>query len=349
MAPATGTRRRVTGTASEAVADLGCEQPLDLESTLFSAQVFRWRRVGGWYQGVVCDNIVTLRRIAGGLQFAARPLRRGLHRAAAGRLPEPRHGLAASLRLHRLGLSPGVGHRPLPGHARAQAGPLGVPDVLHLHPRFQHPPHHRKHRVYLSGCSGVRWEPPVQRDMVSQRRRIWQPVASPGCRDLGLGYRAAYLAAAARTVAAGDVDLYALREAPYEVALEVLTSLYGVGDKVANCVLLFALDKPEAFPVDTHIAKRLREWYPACARLKPAEMRAWAQDCFGPYAGYANHYLFHDRRLERRRQRSFPVAKAQQKVSARRSLVSQPVQERLGVGTCGAQKSRRVRRKIAGG
>ncbi len=120
-------------------------------------------------------------------------------------------------------------------------------------------------------------------------------------RALGLGYRAAYLTSVARSIAAGDLDLYALRDAPYQAALDALLSLHGVGDKVANCVLLFALDKPAAFPVDTHVAQRLREWYPACARLKPVQMRAWAQDHFGPHAGYANHYLFHDRRLARDR------------------------------------------------
>ena len=120
-------------------------------------------------------------------------------------------------------------------------------------------------------------------------------------RALGLGYRAAFLSSVARSIAAGELDLLALRESPYEAALEALLSLHGVGDKVANCVLLFALDQPAAFPVDTHVAQRLREWYPACARLKPLQMRAWAQEHFGPHAGYANHYLFHDRRLARQR------------------------------------------------
>ena len=121
-------------------------------------------------------------------------------------------------------------------------------------------------------------------------------------RALGLGYRAAFLTSVARSIAAGNLDLYALREAPYAAALDALLSLHGVGDKVANCVLLFALEQPTAFPVDTHVAQRLREWYPACARLKPVQMRAWAQDHFGPHSGYANHYLFHDRRLARHRQ-----------------------------------------------
>jgi N-glycosylase/DNA lyase len=305
MAPATGTRRRVTGTASEAVADLGCEQPLDLESTLFSGQVFRWRRVGGWYQGVVCDNIVTLRRTAGGLQFAARP------DGAARIAPLLADYLSLDTDLHQVYGSIGSDCRLASAIARYRGMRVLRQDPWECLMCFICTPASNIPRITgniesicqafgrpLGDAGATRHGFPTPADLAAG--------SEPRLRDLGLGYRAAYLAAAARTVAAGDIDLYALREAPYEVALEVLTSLYGVGDKVANCVLLFALDKPKAFPVDTHIAKRLREWYPACARLKPAEMRAWAQDYFGPYAGYANHYLFHDRRLERQRQRSFP-------------------------------------------
>ena len=119
-------------------------------------------------------------------------------------------------------------------------------------------------------------------------------------RDLGLGYRAAYLVSTARRVAEGAVDLMALREASYDEALEALVSLDGVGDKVANCVLLMALDKPAAFPVDTHIDQRLREWYLDGPKPNRVKMRAWAQEYFGAHAGYANHYLFHDRRLQAR-------------------------------------------------
>jgi len=121
-------------------------------------------------------------------------------------------------------------------------------------------------------------------------------------RELGLGFHAKYVAAVADIVSNGDVDLFALREASYEDALCTLTQLPGVGDKVANCVLLFSLDKLEAFPVDVWIHRALEEWYPVHkTRDKKAsriDMRLWAQDYFGTYAGYANQYLFHRRRLQ---------------------------------------------------
>ena len=83
----------------------------------------------------------------------------------------------------------------------------------------------------------------------------------------------------------------------YEEALNILTTLTGVGDKVANCVLLFSLDKPEAFPVDTWIYKAIQKWYmQSKPKIPRTKLRPWAMDYFGKNAGWANHYLFHDLR-----------------------------------------------------
>ncbi|XP_056412659.1 N-glycosylase/DNA lyase isoform X2 [Hyla sarda] len=80
-------------------------------------------------------------------------------------------------------------------------------------------------------------------------------------RDLGFGYRAKFVSESARAILQkqGLDWLNSLRLAPYEEAKSALCSLPGVGAKVADCVCLMALDKPEAVPVDTHvwqIAKR---------------------------------------------------------------------------------------------
>ena len=101
----------------------------------------------------------------------------------------------------------------------------------------------------------------------------------------------------------GEFDLYSLREAAYQDALDTLVEFAGVGDKVANCVLLFSMDKCEAFPVDVWIDRALREWYFSDSEEKVSrnKMRAWAQARFGEHAGYANQYLFHGRRLRDRK------------------------------------------------
>ncbi|RVE70710.1 hypothetical protein OJAV_G00067240 [Oryzias javanicus] len=80
-------------------------------------------------------------------------------------------------------------------------------------------------------------------------------------RDLGFGYRARYLQQSAKKIldTHGSQWLEGLRRIPYLEAREALRTLPGVGTKVADCVCLMSLDKPEAVPIDTHvwqIAKR---------------------------------------------------------------------------------------------
>lgn len=81
---------------------------------------------------------------------------------------------------------------------------------------------------------------------------------------LGLGYRAKYLAALAGRMAHGGLEefLAPLAGAEPEEARRALLTLYGVGGKVADCILLFGLHRVDAFPVDTHIRQLLARHYP---------------------------------------------------------------------------------------
>jgi N-glycosylase/DNA lyase len=69
--------------------------------------------------------------------------------------------------------------------------------------------------------------------------------------------------------------------------------LPGVGRKIADCVLLFAYGFQEAFPIDVWIVKALRQLYFPKRKKPPKQMIAFTQTYFGPYAGYAQQYLFH--------------------------------------------------------
>ncbi len=117
-------------------------------------------------------------------------------------------------------------------------------------------------------------------------------------RALGLGFRAPYVAQAATAVAEGRLDLDALRHMSYQEAQARLMEQPGIGPKIADCVLLHSLDKLEAFPIDVWVRRALREWY-FPDRKPPTDrvMNEWAQGYFGRYAGYAELYLFHGRRL----------------------------------------------------
>jgi len=113
-------------------------------------------------------------------------------------------------------------------------------------------------------------------------------------RDLGLGYRAPYVVETAEMVASGELDPTDALGEPYEEARETLTGFVGVGDKVADCVLLFSLGYLEAVPLDTWIQSAIADHFPECDRGSYAETSRAIRERFGEeYAGYVQTYVFH--------------------------------------------------------
>jgi N-glycosylase/DNA lyase len=119
--------------------------------------------------------------------------------------------------------------------------------------------------------------------------------------DCKLGFRAKNLLAAARMIDSGAVKLDALRSMEYERALEELVKLSGVGEKIANCVLLFSCGFDQAFPIDVWIERALRRLYFARKHnVTHRQLREFARTHFGPYAGWAQQYLFFQERTRGR-------------------------------------------------
>ena len=117
-------------------------------------------------------------------------------------------------------------------------------------------------------------------------------------RGCGLGYRAKNLLAAARMVAGGEVDLETVAALPDAEARRELERLPGVGEKVANCALLFGFERLRSFPVDVWIERVLREkYFPRRKNVTAAVLRTFCAKAFGPYGGYAQQYLFHHARV----------------------------------------------------
>ena len=104
----------------------------------------------------------------------------------------------------------------------------------------------------------------------------------PELAPLRAGYRAAYIINAARAVASGDIDLDAAAAMDGDAARRYLKGLNGVGDKVANCAVLFGLHRLDAFPVDVWIKRALREHMP----------QGFDPKSLGEYAGLAQQYMF---------------------------------------------------------
>jgi N-glycosylase/DNA lyase len=109
-----------------------------------------------------------------------------------------------------------------------------------------------------------------------------------------LGFRARHLFVAARQVASREVSLEKIALLPTAEAREELRRLRGVGLKVADCILLFAYGRLEAFPIDVWVERVLRKLYfRNRRRIRPGAMHLFAARHFGPYGGYAQQFLFH--------------------------------------------------------
>jgi N-glycosylase/DNA lyase len=110
-------------------------------------------------------------------------------------------------------------------------------------------------------------------------------------RRLGLGFRAPYLAQAGRLAKVGLLDEIALMDdADAKSALMVLP---GVGEKVADCILLFAYGRLAAFPVDTWIRQLMVRHVLCGRRLPDGRIRSHASRRWGAWAGYAQQHLYH--------------------------------------------------------
>lgn len=117
-----------------------------------------------------------------------------------------------------------------------------------------------------------------------------EPDRLTGC---SLGYRARFLAETASTIARDPGWEERIADLPYREARKELLRLKGVGKKVADCVLLFAFEKWEAFPVDVWIERIMKNCYPECRDLRTYDqISGFGRAHFGKYAGYAQEYLY---------------------------------------------------------
>ncbi len=95
------------------------------------------------------------------------------------------------------------------------------------------------------------------------------------------GFRSKYILDAAKKVYNGDVDLEKITILSNEEAIKELMKIKGVGEKVAHCILLFGLNRYDAFPKDVWIKRIMNNCYGDCECSR-----------FGEYAGVAQQYLY---------------------------------------------------------
>ncbi len=292
---------------------MSIRQPLDLASSVESGQAHRWTRDeqgkagagGGWHWGVVRGNLITLRQTGGDPRIGGSVLE---VRAAPTAEPDYLEPLLQSY--FRLEDDIEAIYRSIAGDTRVAAMVQRYRGLrlLRVEPwecliSFICSANSNLPRIHANLEAVSTSFGPAETLGTHTRHCFPAPEALAAAgegalRALGLGFRAPYVAGAALEVAEGRLDLEALRAMPYPEAKERLMQLRGVGPKIADCVLLHSLDKLEAFPIDVWVRRALHDWYFQGQRPPPDRvMLEWAQEYFGPYAGYAQLYLFHGRRL----------------------------------------------------
>jgi N-glycosylase/DNA lyase len=269
----------------------------DLDVTLASGQTFGWKRQGDSWTGVVQGRWVRLRSVPGAIPVAT-PGRPGDWRWL-------RDYLQLDAPLERITAT-------FPKDPWMQAAMAACPGLRLL----RQEPWECLASFILSSTKRI-----AQIEQVSERlrARFGKPVPVPSgeppawafpsaerlaacaeaeLRACKLGFRAPYLLAAARFQAEGKLDWNQLGRGTLGEAREQLMRIPGVGRKIADCALLFTGLFPEAFPVDVWIERTLRAHYFPKGRATPREIERFTASYFGPYAGYAQQYLFHYARTQ---------------------------------------------------
>ena len=108
-------------------------------------------------------------------------------------------------------------------------------------------------------------------------------------RECKVGFRDKYLKAMIDKLNNNELDLDSFYNMDTKEALDKLMENIGIGPKVASCILLFAYQKYDVFPVDTWVKKVMKKEYNIEGEKN---IRAFASITYGKYSGIAIQYLF---------------------------------------------------------
>ncbi len=253
--------------------------PLDLDLTLGCGQAHRWRKHGDEWRGVLGDRVVTLRQGEGGVYFKNVPASRlaaylridddveSIYADISGADPLMRELVERYKGLRLLRQDPWECLATYLLATNANVARIGSM-VESVCQEFGDP---------IDGGHAF----PRPEQILDDEERL------EGCR---LGYRCGRLVELARRVTEGEICIDGLRHLGYEECVAKLKGIEGVGDKVADCVSLFAMDHLEAFPVDARIKRCLKDHYGVDGVYR--KLSEFGRSRFGDGAGYAQEFLF---------------------------------------------------------
>ena len=282
--------------------------PFSLDFTLQCGQAFRWKKIGEWWYGVVRQDVVKVRQneYVLGFQTYQEELNSKLLESyfrLDDNLPKiysiivkDEHIKAAVERFKGLRLLRQEPWECLISYICATNTNIpAIKDMIrNMSKRFGRKLLFDRLEFYTF---------PKPRDLAN--------ASIEGLRACKLGYRAERVLEVSHKVSAGEVNLEDLRKLNYEEAKTELMKLPGVGPKVADCVLLFSLDKLEALPIDVWMKRIFMENY--SDHFNPSfvekvlskksithgeynRIGLFGRTYFGKFVGYAQEYLYHFKR-----------------------------------------------------
>jgi N-glycosylase/DNA lyase len=280
--------------------------PFDLNFSLCCGQVFRWKKIGAWWYGVVGETVFKIHQIGNNLEFegASQDLVRNYFRL--------NDDLAKISR--NIAKDPHIGKalEKFDGLRLVRQEPweclIGFicsiyKNIAAIEQMLQRLSEKYGEKRSFDGLKFYLF-PAIDKLANSSEDKL---------RECGLGFRAKYVLATARKIYEENLNLQNLKALPYLQARKKLLECPGVGLKVADCVMLFSLNKMEAFPVDVWVKRVILNHY---ADKFPSDlvnkMRShnsltngeylkigeFARNYFGAYAGYAQEYLYHFERTQ---------------------------------------------------
>ena len=279
--------------------------PFSLEHTLDCGQLFRWKKLGDFWYGVVADKVIKIKQSNEGLMFQFFPetANHGFienYLRLDDDLPQIFSQINKDENMRRaINLYCGL---------RLSRQEPWECLISYICATFKSIAAIKKMINNISRCFGEKitfeghdfYKFPKPADLAKAK-----PKNLRGC---GLGFRAERVLETAKLVDNGKISLETLKRLNYSEAKHELLGLPGVGHKVADCVLLFSLEKLEAFPIDVWMKRAATNLYSrhfdssfikrvaGKGSITPKEYEtigAFGREYFGNYAGYAQEYLFH--------------------------------------------------------
>ncbi|MCW4015018.1 MAG: hypothetical protein NWF06_01480 [Candidatus Bathyarchaeota archaeon] len=279
--------------------------PFSLEHTLDCGQLFRWQKLNDWWYGVVTDRVVKIKQNNQTLCFQCFPETKN-HGFIENylRLDDNLNSVLSKICKDSY-MQKAVDR--FCGLRLCRQEPWECL-ISYICATYKSIPAIKKMIANISRCFGKKLTFDGTNFYTFPKPNKLAQISPKDLRSCGLGFRAERVLKTAQLIDNGELILEDLKHLDYHKAKRKLLGVPGVGHKVADCVLLFSLEKLEAFPIDVWMKRAATKLYAnhfdssfiqritGKGSLTPKEyetVSSFGRDYFGEYAGYAQEYLFH--------------------------------------------------------